>query len=480
MNYKMVFYILGLILKVESALLTLPVIIGALYREKAAFAYLVAAALCCAVGFALSHIRVGDHQVFAKEGFAAVGLAWTGISLFGAVPFVICGDIPNYIDALFETVSGFTTTGSSILSTVEDLNHCSLFWRSFTHWVGGMGIIVFVLAIVPFFGGTTLNLMKAESPGPVVGKLVPRIRQSAAILYRIYLIFTAAEIILLWAFGMPLFEAVCHTFGTVGTGGFGVRNDSYAGYAPPLQIITIVFMIMCGVNFNFYYFLTIRKVKNAFRMAEVRVYLIIIAAATAVITWNTSGLYKSLSEGLRHAAFQVATIITTTGYATTDFNRWPEMSKVILIILMMVGACAGSTGGGMKVSRVIILAKTIRKEIDTILHPRLVKKIQMDGAPIAHETVRSTNVFIAVYFMIFFASVLLISIDEFDFTTNFTAVAATLNNIGPGMAVVGPTGNYALFSPFSKLILIFDMLAGRLEIFPMLLLFSMKSWRRYN
>ena len=480
MNYKMVFYILGMILRVEGILLIIPTLVGALYHESAAVSFLVTAALCLAVGSALTHIKVGNTQVFAKEGFASVGLGWFGMSLFGALPFVMCGDIPNYIDALFETVSGFTTTGSSILYSVEDLNHCTLFWRSFTHWVGGMGIIVFVLAVIPILGGTTLNLMKAESPGPQVGKLVPRIRQSAAILYRIYIVFTIAEIILLWAFGMPLFEAVCHTFGTVGTGGFGVKNDSYAGYSAPLQIITIVFMLMCGVNFNFYYYLVNRKIKSALKMEEVKVYFLTVIAATGVITWNISGRFGTLPEALRHAAFQVSTIITTTGFATTDFDLWPEMSKVILIILMVIGACAGSTGGGMKISRVIILAKTIRKEIDTILHPRIVKKIQMDGAPVAHETVRSTNVFIAVYFMILFASILLISVDEFDFTTNFTAVAATLNNIGPGMALVGPTHNFAAFSPFSKLVLIFDMLAGRLEIFPMLLLFSLRSWRRYN
>ena len=480
MNYKMVFYILGMILKVEGLLLVAPAAVGGIYRERAGIAYLITALIAYAIGLVLTHLRVDDRQVFAREGFAAVGLVWLAMSLIGALPFVMCGDIPNYVDALFETVSGFTTTGSSILSEVESLNHCSLFWRSFTHWVGGMGIIVFVLAVIPLLGGTTLNLMKAESPGPVVGKLVPRIRQSAAILYRIYLVFTIIEVVLLTVFGMPLFEAVCHTFGSVGTGGFGVRNDSYAGYSPALQIITIVFMLMCGVNFNFYYYLINRKVKSAFRIEEVRIYLLIVAASTGVITWNIASRFGSAGEALRHALFQVSSIITTTGYATLDYNAWPEMSKVILIILMIIGACAGSTGGGMKVSRVIILAKTVRKEVDTILHPRLVKKIRMDDAPVAHETVRSTNVFIAIYFMIFFASILLISIDECDFTTNFTAVAATLNNIGPGMALVGPTGNFGLFSPFSKIVLIFDMLAGRLEIFPMLLLFSFRSWKRYN
>ena len=480
MNYKMVIYVLGVILKVEGVLLLLPTLVGALYREMAGISFLIAALICVAVGYLMARVKPANQQVYTREGFAIVGLAWLVMSLLGALPFVMCGDIPNYIDALFETVSGFTTTGSSILSAVEPLNHCSLFWRSFTHWIGGMGIIVFVLAVMPILGGTTLNLMKAESPGPVVGKLVPKIRQSAAILYKIYIVFTLAEILLLWAFGMPLFEAVCHSFGTVGTGGFGVRNDSYASYSPALQIITIVFMMMCGVNFNFYYYIRSGKIKAALKMEEVRVYLLIMAASIGLITWQIYDFSLSFGDALRNAAFQVGSIMTTTGYATADFDLWPAATKVILVILMMIGACAGSTGGGMKVSRLVIIIKSIGKEIGMILHPRQIKKIHMDGVSVAHETVRSTNVFLTVYFLIFFGSILLIAFDEFDFTTNFTAVAATLNNIGPGLDLVGPTRNFALFSPFSKIVLIFDMLAGRLEIFPMLLLFSFRSWKRYN
>lgn len=325
-----------------------------------------------------------------------------------------------------------------------------------------------------------MNLMKAESPGPVVGKFVPKIRSTAGILYGIYLVITIVQIVLLTAFGMPLFESMCHTFGSVGTGGFSVKNDSYMSYNPALQNITTVFMIMCGCNFQFYYFLVARKFKAAFHMEEVRTYLLIILASIIMIVINIRGYYATIGETIRHAAFQVGTIITTTGYATTDFDKWPQFSKTILVLLMIIGACAGSTGGGIKVSRINILFKTMRKELGMIIHPRQVKKIQMDGAPVAHETVRSTNVFIAVYFVIFFISVLLVSVDEFDFSTNFTAVAATLNNIGPGLSMVGPTSNFGHFSYFSKLVLIFDMLAGRLELFPMLLLFSPRSWKKYN
>ena len=480
MNYGMVFYILGWVLKVEAGLLGLPCIVALVYREPAGWWYLLGAGICFLAGSLLTLKKPQNKHVYMREGFTVVGLAWLVMSMLGCLPFVFCGDIPHYIDALFEMVSGFTTTGSSILKSVENLNHCTLFWRSFSHWVGGMGVVVFMLAIVPILGGSTMNLMKAESPGPVVGKLVPKIRSTAGILYLIYLVITIAQIILLTAFGMPLFESMCHTFGSVGTGGFSVKNDSYMSYSPALQNITTVFMLMCGTNFQFYYFLTVRKFKSAFRMEEVRTYLLIVLASIVLIVINIHGYYKTLGETIRHAAFQVATIITTTGFATADFDKWPQFSKTILILLMIIGACAGSTGGGIKVSRICILFKTIRKELGVIIHPRSVKKIQMDGAPIAHETVRSTNVFIAIYFAIFFISVLLVSVDEFDFSTNFTAVAATLNNIGPGLAVVGPTGNFSQFSIFSKLVLIFDMLAGRLELFPMLLLFSVRSWKKYN
>jgi trk system potassium uptake protein TrkH len=342
-----------------------------------------------------------------------------------------------------------------------------------------MGIFVFMLAVVPLLGGSTFNLMKAESPGPVVGKFVPRVGDTAKILYTIYLIITVTEFILLAAFGMPVFEALCHTFGTVGTGGFGVKNDSYMSYSASLQIITTVFMIACGINFQFYFYLVAKKLKLAFGMTEVRAYISLVLISIVIITINISGMY-GFGESLRHAAFQVGTIITTTGYATADFDKWPELTKTLLVLLMIIGACAGSTGGGIKVSRIVILIKTIAKEIESIIHPRAVKKIQFDGVSVVHETVRNTSVFFGVYFMIFFLSLLVVSIDDFDFTTSFTAVAATLNNIGPGLAKVGPTQNFGFYSWHAKCVLIFDMLAGHLEIFPILLLFAPISWKRYT
>ena len=478
MNYGILVFILGWILKIEGVLLLMPTIVGVIYRESAGRYFLFTAAIAFVAGTLMTIKNPKSRKVYAREGFVVVALAWLIMSLIGALPFTMCGDIPNYLDAVFETVSGFTTTGASILPEVESLNHCSLFWRSFTHWVGGMGIFVFMLAVVPLLGGSTFNLMKAESPGPVVGKFVPKIRDTAAILYAIYLAITIVECLLLTACGMPFFEAICHTFGTVGTGGFSVKNAGYTGYAPILQNITTFFMIACGVNFQFYYYLVGKRFKLALSMSEVKAYLLIILVSIVLIAFNIRGMYTT-EEAIRHSAFQVGTIITTTGYATADFDKWPAFSQSILVALMMCGACAGSTGGGIKVSRIVLLFKTIRKELVKITHPRYIKKIQFDGVSVAHETVRNTNVFIAVYCLIFALSVLLVSIDNHDFTTNFTAVTATINNIGPGLALVGPTQNFGFFSPFSKIVLIFDMLAGRLELFPMLLLFTPSVWKRY-
>jgi trk system potassium uptake protein TrkH len=479
MNYGILIFILGWILKIEGGLLLLPAVVGFIYRESAGVWFLLTAAIAFIIGTVMTIRNPKSRKVYAREGFVVVALAWLIMSLIGALPFTLSGDIPNYLDAVFETVSGFTTTGASILPEVESLNHCSLFWRSFTHWVGGMGIFVFMLAVVPLLGGSTFNLMKAESPGPVVGKFVPKIRETAAILYTIYLAITIVECLLLTICGMPFFEAICHTFGTVGTGGFGVKNSGYTEYAPILQNITTFFMIACGVNFQFYYYLVGKRFKLAFSMSEVKAYLIIILVAIVLIAFNIRGMYGTTEEAVRHSAFQVGTIITTTGYATTDFDKWPAFSQSILVLLMMCGACAGSTGGGIKVSRIVLLFKTIHKELSKIIHPRFIKKIQFDGVSVAHETVRNTNVFIAVYCVIFALSVLCISVDNHDFTTNFTAVTATINNIGPGLSLVGPTQNFGFFSPFSKIVLIFDMLAGRLELFPMLLLFAPHVWKRY-
>ena len=478
MNYSIVLYILGCVLKFESAFLVLPALVGLIYREHASVSYLAVAVLCLILGVLLTHKKPRSTNLYTREGFVAVALSWIIMSIFGAIPFVLTGDIPFYVDALFETISGFTTTGSSILTDVESISKASLFWRSFSHWIGGMGVFVFIMAILPMMGGSTMNLMKAESPGPSVSKLVPHVKDTAKILYGIYIAITICEATILRALGMPLFDSLTTTFGTVGTGGFGIRNDSIAGYSPAIQITITVFMILSGINYTAYFYILTGKIKELFKMEEVRWYLAIIFGSVAVITWNVRSLYPTFSETLRHAFFQVGSIITTTGYATTDFDLWPALSKTLLVTLMFIGACAGSTSGGIKVSRILILLKTIRKELSLIIHPRQVKKIRMDGHPVDHETLRSANVFLVVYFVLLLTSMLLISVDEFDFSTNFTSVVTVLNNIGPGLNLVGPTQNFSIFSPFSKFVLMFDMLAGRLELFPMMILLMPSTWKR--
>ena len=478
MNYSIVLYILGCVLKFESAFLVLPALVGLIYREHASVSYLAVAVLCLILGVLLTHKKPRSTNLYTREGFVAVALSWIIMSIFGAIPFVLTGDIPFYVDALFETISGFTTTGSSILTDVESISKASLFWRSFSHWIGGMGVFVFIMAILPMMGGSTMNLMKAESPGPSVSKLVPHVKDTAKILYGIYIAITICEATILRALGMPLFDSLPTTFGTVGTGGFGIRNDSIAGYSPAIQITITVFMILSGINYTAYFYILTGKIKELFKIEEVRWYLAIIFGSVAVITWNVRSLYPTFSETLRHAFFQVGSIITTTGYATTDFDLWPALSKTLLVTLMFIGACAGSTSGGIKVSRILILLKTIRKELSLIIHPRQVKKIRMDGHPVDHETLRSANVFLVVYFVLLLTSMLLISVDEFDFSTNFTSVVTVLNNIGPGLNLVGPTQNFSIFSPFSKFVLMFDMLAGRLELFPMMILLMPSTWKR--
>lgn len=478
MNCSIVLYILGCVLKFESAFLVLPALVGLIYREHASVSYLAVAVLCLILGVLLTHKKPRSTNLYTREGFVAVALSWIIMSIFGAIPFVLTGDIPFYVDALFETISGFTTTGSSILTDVESISKASLFWRSFSHWIGGMGVFVFIMAILPMMGGSTMNLMKAESPGPSVSKLVPHVKDTAKILYGIYIAITICEATILRALGMPLFDSLTTTFGTVGTGGFGIRNDSIAGYSPAIQITITVFMILSGINYTAYFYILTGKIKELFKIEEVRWYLAIIFGSVAVITWNVRSLYPTFSETLRHAFFQVGSIITTTGYATTDFDLWPALSKTLLVTLMFIGACAGSTSGGIKVSRILILLKTIRKELSLIIHPRQVKKIRMDGHPVDHETLRSANVFLVVYFVLLLTSMLLISVDEFDFSTNFTSVVTVLNNIGPGLNLVGPTQNFSIFSPFSKFVLMFDMLAGRLELFPMMILLMPSTWKR--
>ncbi len=406
-----------------------------------------------------------------KEGCVATTLSWVALSFFGCLPFWFSGEIPSFTDALFETISGFTTTGASILSDVEALSHAALLWRSFTHWIGGMGVLVFLLAIIPMSGGSHINLMRAESPGPSVGKLVPKMKSSARILYAIYLGMTVLELILLLAGKMPFFDALCTSFGTAGTGGFGIKNDSIGGYSPYLQWVITVFMILFGVNFNAYYFILFRQVKRALRMEEVRYYFIVIFASAAVIFIGLLQNAMNIADALRHSAFQVASIITTTGFSTADFDLWSQTSKTVLVFLMFIGACAGSTGGGIKVSRIVILLKTIKKELNSYLHPKSIQKINFEGKPVEHEVVRAVNVYFITFVVLFSASVFLVSLEGKDLITNFTAVAATINNIGPGLALVGPTQNFGLFHVFTKYVLMFDMLAGRLELFPLLILF---------
>ncbi len=479
MNYRIIRFIIGWVLIFEAVFIAPSIVVAVIYREQAGFSLLATALLCLTAGFLLSRRgKNRDKGMYAREGFVAVALCWLVLSAFGALPFVMSGVIPSYIDALFEVVSGFTTTGSSILPEVESMPRCLQFWRSFTHWVGGMGVLVFVMAILPLAGGTNMYLMKAESPGPSVGKLVPKVKSTATLLYGMYVGLSVLQLFFLLIGRMPLFDSLVTVFGTAGTGGFGIKNDSIGGYSPYLQIVITVFMILFGVNFNVYFLLLRRKVRAAASFVEVRAYLAIIAVSIVLITANISGMFPNVWTALRHAAFQVGSIITTTGFATTDFDLWPSFSKTLLVMLMFIGACAGSTGGGIKVSRIVILFKSILKEIDVIAHPRNVRKLKMDGRLIEHAVVRSVNVFLASYLMIFALSVLLISLDNFDFTTNFTAVAATINNIGPGLALVGPTQNFGIYSDFSKLVLTFDMLAGRLELFPLLVLFAKNTWRK--
>lgn len=479
MNYSIISYILGWVLTIESIFMFIPCIVAAIYREKEGFAFLIVALLCLAIGLLRIRKKTKSQVFYAKEGFVTVALSWIIMSIFGALPFVINRDIPSFTDALFETISGFTTTGASILSDVEALSHCSLFWRSFTHWIGGMGVFVFLLAILPLTGGYNMHLMRAESPGPSVGKFVPKVRETAKILYAIYIVMTLVEIILLLFAGMPLFDSLTVSFGTAGTGGFGIKNTSIADYNMVIQAIISIFMILFGVNFGAYFLLLGNNKKDAFKLEEVHWYLTIIAGAVAIITINTKDMFHNLFTAFHHALFQVASVITTTGYSTTDFDLWPQLSRAVLVIVMFIGACAGSTGGGIKVSRIIILVKSVKQEFGYFIHPRSVKVIKMDNKPLSANSIRGVNAFFVTYILIFVVSLLIITFDNFDLVTNFTAVTATLNNIGPGLKLVGPTGNFGIFSPVAKYILMFDMLAGRLELYPILLLFTPSVWKKH-
>lgn len=465
---------------IEGILLFIPCITALIYLETQGFCYLAVALFCILIGWLMRRKKPTNNVFYLKEGCVTTALSWIFLSLFGCIPFMLTGEIPYLPDALFETISGFTTTGASILSDVEALSHCSIIWRSFTHWIGGMGVLVFLLAIIPMSGGSHINLMRAESPGPSVGKLVPKVKSTAQILYIIYFGMTAIEFILLILGGMPIFDAVNTSFGTAGTGGFGIKNDSIMSYSPYIQWVVTIFMILFGVNFNAYYLILFKQFKKALKMEEVRYYFIIIGISIAVIFINIVNTCSNAFKALTDAAFQVASIITTTGYSTADFNLWPSTSKTILVMLMFVGACAGSTGGGIKVSRFVIMFKTVVKELRSYIHPKSIQKIKMDDKPVPHEVVRSINVYGITFITIFAASVFLVSLDGKDLITNFTAVTATLNNIGPGLNLVGPTQNFSLFSPFVKFILMFDMLAGRLELFPLLILFHPTVWKEHK
>ena len=477
MNRRMVLYTVGTVIKIEAALMLLPTVCALIYKEGCVTAFLISIALSLAAGFALTLLsRPGNKVIYSREGFITVALAWLALSFFGALPFYISGEIPSYIDAFFETVSGFTTTGASILTDVEAMSKGLLFWRSFTHWVGGMGVLVFIMAIVPALSDRNIHLLRAEAPGPIVGKLVPRMRQTTRILYIIYIVLTLVEILLLLIGKMPVFEALVHAFGTAGTGGFGVKADSIASYSPYLQWVITVFMFIFGVNFNIFYLVLLRKFRAAFRSTELWVYFGIVVVSTAAITLNIMPLTESFSVSLRDAAFQVSSIITTTGYATTDFDKWPELSKTILLALTFVGACAGSTGGGIKVSRIVILAKSVKRELTKLLHPRSVSVLRFEGKRLEEQTVSSVSSYLAVYILFFAGILLLLSFENQSFETNFSAATACFNNIGPGFDAVGPTRNFDVYSPLSKLLLSIAMLFGRLEIYPLIIAFSPSTW----
>ena len=479
MNYRMISYIIGWVLNTEAVLMVPACITALIYGEREILSLLCSMGVCLVFGIPLVFRRPANRAYYTKEGCVTAALSWIIMSLMGSLPFIFSGVLPNPVDAMFETVSGFTTSGSSVITDVEIVPRCIIFWRSFTHWIGGMGVLVFLIALFPSAGNIQMNLMRAESPGPSVSRLVPKVRSTAKILYKLYIAMTLLQILLLLLGRMPLFDALTITFGTAGTGGFGIKNDSIASYSVYCQVVITVFMILFGVNFSFYFLLLIRRSLQCFKMEEVRWYFGIITAAILLIAWDLRDIYSNVFTAIQQAAFQVGSIITTTGYATTDFNVWPAFSKTILVMLMFAGSCAGSTGGGMKVSRLVILLKTIRRELHLYLHPQGVRAIKMDGKPVEQEVLRSTNVFVITYIILFAFSVLLLSFDEYDLVTNFTAVAATFNNIGPGLELVGPAANFAFLSNPSKLVLIFDMLAGRLELFPLLLLFVPETWRKF-
>ena len=479
MNYKAIFYNVGRIMQFEAIFFLPPLLISLIYKETlGVISFAVSAVVALAAWLLLSYVLgKNDKLIYAREGFAIVALAWVAISAVGAVPYVISGEMPHYVDAFFETVSGFTTTAASVVENVEALGNGIMFWRSFTHWLGGMGVLVFMMAIFPQESGRSIHIMRAEMPGPTTGKLVPKLRETARILYIIYVAITVIETLVLWAMGMSFYEALLHAFGTSGTSGFAIKSDSLAGYSTAIQWVMTVFMLIGGVNFNFFYLAFVGRVREIFKSAELWVYLGITAVSTALVAINISPLFGGFWETVRQAFFHVSSVITTTGYSLCDYSNWPGFSRTLLLILMFIGGCAGSTAGGIKISRFIIACKSILRDIKQMIHPSAVSGVRYAGKKLDDKTIHGVNAYFTFYFMIFFVALLLISFEPFGFETNFSAVSACFNNIGAGFGAVGPYGNYAAYSSFAKLVLSALMLLGRLEIFPMLLVFTPVFWK---
>ena len=479
MDTKIVRYILCRMLGVEAALLLVPVLVAVIYQEKCGIVFLIPIVILCLLFWVVGRKRPEHGQIYGKEGMVIVALAWILWSLFGAMPFTLSGYIPSYVDAFFETVSGFTTTGSSIIPDVEVLPHCLLFWRSFTHWIGGMGVLVFVLVVTSLDRKNSMHLMRAEVPGPEKDKLVPKAMSTARILYGMYLTLTVIEMVFLVIGGMNLFDSMIFSFGSAGTGGFSNYADSVAHFnSAYIDGVITVFCALFGVNFVLFYFMILGDFKSVLKNEELRTYILLIAGATAAIMLNIHSLYPTIGKSFRYAVFQVVTVITTTGYSTADFAQWPMFSKAVLMMLTVIGACASSTGGGIKVSRLLVGIKCVKREIVQLAHPKSVGIIRIGGKKVSSDVLRTIYIYFIAYVGILIGSVVLVSLDNFDFETTFSAVLTTLGNVGPGMAQVGPMGNFAEFSPLSKLILCFDMLVGRLEIFPFLVLFTAPAWRR--
>lgn len=481
MNFKRIAKTVGFTMTLESLFMLLPMLVAIIYKEKIGLWFVPIAIVVFAIGFPLTRLKIKQKDTYMRDGFASVALSWIVMSVFGCLPFCLSGSIDGFLNSFFEIVSGFTTTGASVLTSdeINSMSKCMLFWRSFSNWAGGMGVLVFILAFAPSTGDNTIHILRAESTGPSVNKIASKMKSTATILYFLYIGLTLTTIILLLLGGMPLYDAIVHSFATAGTGGFSVQGSSIAAYDSfYLQSVITIFMALFGVNFSLYYLLLIGDFKSVLKNEELRWYVLVIVFSIVAIALNIRDSFSSFYESLHHAAFQVSSIITTTGFTTCDFDTWPVFSKTLLVLLMFCGACGGSTGGGIKFSRLIILFKTFKKEIYTLIHPRGVKVMMVDGKKLEHETLRRTNVFLVCYIIIFVVSHLILSFDKGDFTTHFSSVAATLNNIGPGLGLVGASGNFDFYSPLSKLVLIFDMLFGRLEIFPLLLLISPSAWKK--